>query len=520
MKKLLTAVIALTMALILLVGCGTAKEPAPAVTPEPAPADASDTKKEPEATAEPEETESPADDVPEAGPIDGMINPWTEYASLDDLCEDHPGFELDELPNGATDILYRVLEEPDRTLYEIQFRLDKGEFTYRLLPSTEPVADVTEISGAYGPWDTDESGTQLLNGVTYPYAKQFNKSEMRGNIYLFDPEEDMCYDLSSLGIDLETLMGIANGMFYSEVQTSTVSGSVLSFTDSELKLLADNLNTLVFHPYIKLSLHRGDYVTVTYAGSFSSGDEPEVTAVDVIESSHTFSGTVTKHDENSVTVAAGSGAVITFMLAGHTEITGEENVIKNNATVTVTYAGDIAEYPTAFEVDVVVPGDELDPELIDKTLTGSVIKLSKKSITIKTSKGKKWTFVRTSDTLIDERKGDLELNATVKITYDGYASDQPNAKKIQVTASAPEPTPVPTHKPDPDYYNVEGYVKSVNGIWIVLEEDGKTYTVNAADCVITGAENLMPGAYAELVYYKEGSKRICIVARFSTPLDF
>lgn len=436
--------------------------------------------------------------------VAGMVNPWTEYSSVEALQADYPSFEIDELPKNAENVTYAVLDTEEYVMFEVRFTLDGTDYTYRIRPSEAALADPTEMSGLYYTWDQNKSGKQNFNGIAYPFVKQYNSVERVANVYLYDPEAKISYDLSASNVDFVTVTDVADVMFSGEVQVTIVSGSVLSYENGELKILTDNLQTIVFHFIPDEEIGRGDYINVSYVGAFSTKGEPTVAQIEIVDKAETFSGTVTKHDKDYVQVDSGNGSSIRFMLADYTILSGEEKEIKNNATVTVTYSGDISEYPTAFEVYTEVKGDELPERLIDKTLTGTVVKLNKNSITILTEKGKKWTFNRTADTEYPKGKAKLTVDCTVKITYDGYASSKPDAKKIQVT-KAPDPKP--------KYHDVTGIVQSVNGIWIVLD-DGKTYTVNGANCKITGQDFLVPGALAILRYYKDGNDRICVKAEF------
>ena len=153
-------------------------------------------------------------------------------------------------------------------------------------------------------------------------------------------------------------------------------------------------------------------------------------------------------------------------------IIGQDNVVRDDV-VEVTFEGDLIDDPEAIEIFVIKANPDrrdLDPSLLNKELTGIVTKLTSTKVTIITSKSNKYSFRITGNTLIDEKKYDLETDARIRVTYDGYASDTPNAKEIKVLApSDPTPTVQPVK------------IKKITGI--IVQRAGNSLVVEATDGV-------------------------------------
>ena len=442
----------------------------------------------------------------------GMPNPMNEYAGIAEMKEDYPDIEMEEPPEGATDIRYSVADADDVPLFaEIMFTYNGKEYTYRCLPRDEDAIvfdrDSGYLAGLYYDFDVEEIVPVTAGDTPYNMGLHYYTPEGVGCVDWYDFEAHCEYSVGGTA-EREELFAVAQAILEKNAQHTSVEGTLLAFDNDTLTLRLDNSNTLRFPCTLDIEAAPGDRVSVTYVGELTKS--PTVIRLNVLYETMSFVGTVTAHDDSSVTVKAKNGSTIVFKLTEYTVIAGEDTVIRNNAQVTVAYTGDLTSAVYAFEVYIDVPGEEMDPKLIDKTLTGTVTKLTRSKLTIRTSKGKTYSFRRVSGTEYTG-KYELKVNCTVTVRYDGYASATPDAKEIHVKNAAPKPTPTP--KPTKKLKKAEGTVTAVCGIWITLD-DGHVYTVNSANCTIKGSEMCEIGSHAVFRYYKSGSDRICESATF------
>lgn len=445
----------------------------------------------------------------------GMPNPMTEYASLEELTDEYPGLEMEEVPEGAEEVHYFVITAGSYAVADVQFKLDGIDYDYRAVQCVENdaafYAAFGELAGLFYEFDvsTQETAEGRLLHIRYCTSEQV------GAVEWFDDEADCAYSLSA-NAPLKALKETAAKLVKSNSSLAVAEGTVLAFENGQLKLRLLNGNVVTLACDTEEEIVPGDSVELTYAGDLLNA--PYIVKLEVTEPAGLFSGTVTAHDNRSVTVKAANGSTLVFALTGNTVIAGADTAIKNHAQVTVTYSGSLTGTVSAFEVYIDVPGEEMDPSLIDKTLSGTVTKLTGSLLSIKTNKGKKYSFKITRDTE-ENGKYELKVNCTVTVRYDGYASNTPDAKEITVTKAAPKPTPKPTKEPTPKTKKVSGTITAVCGVWITLD-DGHVYTVNSSYTKIKNADLCEIGNWADLTYYKDGSDRICTKATFSRQLDF
>lgn len=254
----------------------------------------------------------------------------------------------------------------------------------------------------------------------------------------------------------------------------TVSGVVMAVAANSLIIRMDNGNTISFalSNITDASVHKGDTVLVAYEGDITSC--PEVLAITVTQSNptSTITGTVMTKIDTDLFVQITSSDVLRFKVTKDTVIIGQDNVVRDDV-VEVTFEGDLIDDPEAIEIFVIKANPDrrdLDPSLLNKELTGVVTKLTSTKVTIITSKSNKYSFRITGNTFIDEKKYDLETDARIRVTYDGYASDTPNAKEIKVLApSDPTPTVQPVK------------IKKITGI--IVQRAGNSLVVDATDGV-------------------------------------
>lgn len=441
----------------------------------------------------------------------GMPSPMHEYLSMKDLNEDYPSLEMAEPPVDAENILYLVIDGgDDYPIGEIRFTLNGIEYSYRSCAFAEgdsPFNSDANLAGLYYQFDFEDTDVIPTGSQFITMHVCHNEAENIGYAEWYDADAGCGYSVSA-STSVSELVVMASELIESSSSSATIQGVIGVISDTSLMMRLENGNIVSLPLSIETYAKPGDFVEVQYVGNLMSN--PLVLNISVLYASASFSGTVVAHDQNSVTVESASGTTIKFLFSVDTQVTGAAKEIKNNAQVSVTYSGDLTSSVYAYEICIDVPGSELDPSLIDKNLTGTVTKLSNSQMTIKNSKGKKYSFKLVSTTkYIGKYK--LEVGCTVNVTYDGYASKTPDAKIVKTTKEAPDPTPTPT--PAKKLKKAEGTVTNVMGIWITLD-DGHTYTVNGATCKITGADFAVVGAHAEFRYYKSGSERIVEKATF------
>ena len=253
---------------------------------------------------------------------------------------------------------------------------------------------------------------------------------------------------------------------------NTISGIVLATEPNSLIIRMENGNTISFAltHITNASVNKGDTVTIEYEGDITSC--PEVLGITVTQPNptNTITGTVMSKLDNSIFVQITSSEALCFTVTNNTVILGQTNVVRGD-TVEVMFEGELTENPEALEITIIQANpdrSDTDPNLLNKQLTGTVTKLSKTRVTITTSKNRRYSFHITGDTKIEKNKYKLELDARIRVTYDGYASDTPDAKIIKVLAP---PDPTPTVKPV-KMHTIAGEILQKAGNSLVVRDDG------------------------------------------------
>ena len=452
----------------------------------------------------------------------GMPNPMVKYQNLEDIHADYPEIDMTAVPESASDIRYYVITGGAYPIAEILFTINGVEYTYRCSPCAGDPEATAGISGLYYEFDVNEAEIKKVNGASVQYSIHYCTADRIGHISTVDDESGCVYDISGQ-TDLATLKEAGNQVLQRNAGHTGLTGYVLDVGDGKIKVLTENGNTLVFDLTIEANVAAGDQIRFYYAGTLPNS--VMLTDIEVLQHGASFGGIVSAHSASSVTVEAYNGNKISFGIDANTAVTGEASVIQDGAIVTVYYSGDLSGNPYVYEVVIEVQGggksggsssgssssgsgsSSSDDSLIDKTLKGTVNKLSDDSIRIKTAKGNKYTFKLTNKT---KYTGDyvLEVGGQVTITYDGYASDSPLAKIVHIRSEA-EPTP--TVDPTPEYKSVSGVVTSVVGNWITLE-NGRCYTLIECTGYREGDCEVMNIAHFQ--YYKANGEYIVVEAWF------
>ena len=291
---------------------------------------------------------------------------------------------------------------------------------------------------------------------------------------------------------------------------NSVSGTIVSVGTSDLLLRPENGNTINFlaSGSTLSGLHAGDSVEISYTGDILN--QPLTLGVTVLASApvsrSTISGTVMRIENSTLYVQLESGNTIGFLLTGATSYTGLYSSVLAGDVVTVLYDGDLLSLPLAVQVVITSPSasrttpakPEVDRSLINKHLSGIVTKLTDSKVSVYTSKGKTYSFRLTHKTCYTG--GDpLEKGCRIRVTYDGYASNTPNAKVIEVLEP---PAPSPTTPPE-IIKTTSGTVDSISGTWLILTNG---FVCDLSTATVTGTGS--PGVHASITYYeKDGTAR-------------
>ncbi len=450
----------------------------------------------------------------------GVISPMTSYKTLQEMLAATPGINMVDAPEGATDVTYNTITGGNVSpITQIEFLFEGNDYTYRAaVCATE--ADMKDISGVYDQLTTQEkvaTDPNVTDGGSY--SLQYSDGSTLGLATWFYAPTGCQYSLfttTGCGADqkieevVDYLLPITmalDGTPLALPQTTltpdsakvvgTVEGTVVSLTENEIVINMDNGNTLTFlmSNIVSVDAVIGDKVSIGYSGSIEEAPEA-VTITVTMKSGAQISGTVTQHDNKTFYVKTATGNVYGFVLTDKTVVSGKATTITNNASVKVSYTGNLVQHPSAVAVQIVKAGSDKDP-LVNKTLDGLVTQLNSKSVYIHTNAGHNYKFVLVSST---KYQGDysIEVGAKIKVTYDGYASKAPNAKIIKVLAP-PDPTP-----PGPVVYKVTGVISQMAGNMIeIASDDGGTYDFLIGSVTITGDSDCGVGDRATVTYHTE-----------------
>ncbi|MDO4494049.1 MAG: hypothetical protein Q4C53_09220 [Clostridia bacterium] len=291
----------------------------------------------------------------------------------------------------------------------------------------------------------------------------------------------------------------------STAENAPFRGIVTRSVLEDFTVTAENGTTLSFNTGDgSIAPTVGTVVEVHYDGN--PGEALVVKGIDTVQDAdvRTETGIITDITGNTFIVATDTGLMLTFVTGTGEEISGKAAELAKgqkvkviysevNAIVTVNLVIGVEVLETATQK--VVKEAEKEEIPVNKTLTGTVTALSSSKITIKTSKGKKWTFKRTKKSKV-RGKYSLDVGAKVTITYDGYASQHPLAKRIKVRSAAPAPGP--TMK------KISGVVEYFGGMAIGLK--GKNFSADVAYAKHTGKGYHGEGTEVTITYYTENGR--------------
>ena len=285
-----------------------------------------------------------------------------------------------------------------------------------------------------------------------------------------------------------------------------ISGTVLAVGENDITVQMDNGNTFnfVMNRIDETIAQTGDEVSVYYLGDLTNCPEAMVINVTKVDPVQSITGTVLQHDASTVFIEIGSSDVLGFSLTKDTNITGVSDIIMAGDTVDITFDGDLLSNPVATQIEVLTVGasnrkddTEETSNTVNKHLNGTIFDVSSSKLVLKTSTEKTYTFRLTADTKYVFSNGisALRKGLRVRITYDGFASKNPNAKEVEVVSSI---SPTPTHSSKHTTFTVSGIVESFGGMWLSLS-NGYGFDVSYAS--YGGSGKRVPGEYATVTYY-------------------
>ena len=277
------------------------------------------------------------------------------------------------------------------------------------------------------------------------------------------------------------------------------SGLVTESTVDSVTVVNANGNALTF----KLKDDATDYpdigafIEIAYSGDLSSVILVETITVLTPATQKTVSGTVTAIETGKITVKPGKGNSVVCNLISSTYVSGKAETYKEGDTVTVTYAECVQFMTTvnlATHIEVTRIKQEKkteDEDTTNKQLTGVVTYWDGSKLSIRTSKGKTWTFKINSHTKYPSRK-ELDEGCTATVTYDGYASAHPYAKKINVTKTKSETERGKTYKKT-------GVCGQYAEDWCMVLKDGTYFEIAGAKH--SGKSHRGEGYKVTITYY-------------------
>ena len=500
MKRTVAMMLACILIAAMLTGCAEVLSQLPAeVTPTPTP----------EATAEPV----------------GLPNPMDYFSSREEMLSAVSPILMNDAPAGSVNQRYETISAGTaNAIAQIVFTLNGREYTYRAA-SCALEAAMQPIDGVYGEFSTPAAiYADPVNGygqIAVKYA-----ADGTGVATWFYAPTKCQYSLTCAGANADKTFEDTAAALYAVTADlngnpivdpnapkaeKSIEGTVVRLDQTGIGITLDNGSTFILAcgsvDFSAVGIN--DRVLLTYSGDIAQG--AVATGVTVIEKAQVedmkVTGTVVSHDSSTVYIMVDSGTAYGFRVTSSTAIGGADSEVKNDAVVEVTYTGDLNAVPTATAIRIIKAGQEDDP-LIDKQLTGYVIDLTSSRMTVELSNGKQYTFVRTDETLY-QGVCEIEEGCKVRVTYDGYASQRPDAKLVEILKK-PEPTPVPTNTPEPKptTYKVTGTIVSKAGNMLVVSEDntGIEYGFLIGSCEFTGdsPNEVGVGDRATVTYRMEG----------------
>lgn len=151
----------------------------------------------------------------------GLANPWSEITEDQAFGMVPNGFSA---PEGATNVVWSMMQDGDEPLVQMTFDLDELSFTAREQNTSDETAD---ISGMNYEWTVSEE-IQLANWaggeMTGTYSRYVSDSEYADLCTWYDVETGASYSLSVVAPDLDgfDLQAVAEAIYDPEKQTGAM----------------------------------------------------------------------------------------------------------------------------------------------------------------------------------------------------------------------------------------------------------------------------------------------------------
>ncbi len=449
---------------------------------------------------------TPTPTATESEPAVGLPNPIVSVDSYAALLSAVPGVMLSDAPQDAQNVTYCYINGQP-VIAQIEFELDDNAYTYRAAAAAQDAQ--ADISGIYDELAKSAELTAKGNITTGgEYTLRYAAGETKGLATWYYAPTQCQYSLyTPTGCDvsqqIEEVVDIllpiltdaagnplplTSNTPIPAIQEGKISGVVVEVQANNIIINTDNGNTLQFllTHLQSVTARTGDTVEIVYSGNVI--DAPEAISVTVTKTAPVqpqIHGTVIQFSAGSVFVQTTTVNTFGFVIDASTRFTGLSDVLKNGNTVTVTYTGELADGPVANEIETTAvssdPVPTAKPDPVNKSLKGLVTSLTSKRVTITTDNGHTYTFERDGSTVMT---GDyaLELLSRIRVIYDGYASQGPHAKQIDVLAP-PDPTP-----PSPVSRTISGVVTMQAGNGLVVQADsGRSYSFLLGAPTIVGS---------------------------------
>lgn len=483
---------------------------------------------------------------------DNVVNGYHPVADYPTLLAEQPDIMLNDAPFGSTDVEYGWYEG-NTVISEIKFTYEGHPYILRAAycESEDKMENISTTSDEAIAAMTVEKESIISMGGEYYLAYSTGPDNTAAAAYWYNPYVVCQYILTSdegcvEGDPIEDVVDLVylittdaqgNPIDYeseSEAiylgETGAVTGTILEVNDNDFVANLDSGSTVTFLRTVLdyLDATPGDSVLIAYAGDIT--EAPLALSVIVMEQKEpealTMTGVVFQSDATSVYITNDNSCVYGFVLTENTVYTGVAvSAIPGNSVI-ITYEGDLTNLPKALKVNTIsgtskpVATPDPEPEDIrDKDLRGEVINLSSKRVTICATNGHTYTFKKDKTTDVGG-KYTLTNGCTIKVVYDGYASQSPLAKRITVLAPA-DPTPVrptPTPKPPRDLIEVRGEVVSLFGNALtVRDENGKAYYFLLGSVDISGTSKGKAGDIIDLWYYQENGVDVVTKIIYTDP---
>lgn len=250
-----------------------------------------------------------------------------------------------------------------------------------------------------------------------------------------------------------------------------------------------------------------------YTTNGCSGAMPLLGVMDLlyscVDNVKTAKGTILSVDAKTITASIENGGTSVIEL-GQVLLSD----IAVGDSVALSYYGDLNT--SSVLVSVTKLGSTTTAELI-----GRVNSFGKDWVYVVSSDNNIFELIVNNETKISGVASSLSNGCSVRVTYTGNLYEECTAQNIEITeivkaTPTPAPTPTPAHTAAPSYVTryTEGYVTSAAGVYVTV--NGIMFTVNSADCYVSGY--CYTGAYASISYRDYGGGYYVVTeAYFSDP---